>query len=662
MKYEHSDGRSGQKETDKNGNVRQSRDESNAPRGAYDDKARKSDGRKPGIRERLVLFFRHRTFRLWQGALYVLAFSVALTFLGFSGNHGGEHADVSVLFPLFLLNFLPVFFTSLFLYFLSGSHRISMLLSYGFYSLIYVVNRIKITYRNEPFYLTDFKLGIEGIAISKGQNYAPDGALLLRLGLVFLLFAAALYFKHEKIRWRVRLCVLVILVLFSGLLYRRVYENTSLYSGFKIVGNVYSDKNNAEGKGIVYYLLHSIKNLKVKVPAGYTASEFRDIERGTAFVPEVLPNILMIMGEAYDDLSDEDVFVFSDGIRPTSNFDRLAEDALATGRIVVSTFGGGTADTEFDVLTGCMTVECAPNRSYGFNSVLKETPSIARTLKSLGYHTRAFHPGYNFFYKRQSVYPRLGFDEVYFEDSVDPQILVSGYMQEQLTFDVYRKRLEEHLEKSDKPIFDYMVTIQNHGPYYRGKFTEEFHFDTKYPLSDLVIGCFEGYFQGVHEMDVEIGKLAAWMETREEPFVLIFYGDHLPSLHGGNQSYEEIGFNIWGAGFENEVHKFSTPYLILANKSYRDILKKERISEIRRRSDLLSANYLGGLVLQLVGADVFDDFYVNLNGLRLQFPVLSRSYAYSGERAVPREQLDDPAVRRYYRYQYYRIHDFKVRE
>lgn len=648
---------------------------------------------KEPLKARWSSFWRERKWNVWQTYLFLVLFSCALSFLGFAYAVGSTLAFIKniVKSPLVLiLNLFPVLSTTLFLYFLTHSVRFSTIANFVFYNIIFIVNRIKILYRNEPLFVSDIRLGAESVTITKGQNYSP-GTLMLLLSLfafVLLLFVV-FYFKSSKPKWRTSLIGMVVIVLLGWVMYQNVYTSRKLYA--KILPNisVYSDRDSAENKGILYYLLYTTQFFGTPVPEGYDKSEFAELE-GRDTQMKVKPNILMIMGEAYFDLSKLDIFGYPDGVSPTQQFDRLAKDSLLTGRIIVPSFGGGTADTEFDVLTGCQTIRCAPNKTFAFNSVLYDTGSIARVLKQHGYKTRAFHPGFNFFYKRQTVYPRLGFDEVYFEDSVKNQILVSGYMQEKLTFDEYKGRLHAHVNGANPPapIFDYMVTIQNHGPYYRGKFGRNFQFECSVPLDDYVRGCLEGYFQGVHEMDVELGKLADMVENDPDPYLIIFYGDHLPSLYGGDQSYDEVGFDIAGDSFESEVRRYSTPYLIWANQSYHKVLESQ-IANVRNpesqggssqdensQSDsspgkgnplppslkkentaLISANFLGGLILELIGADGVDDFFSNLNTVRASYPVLSRGYVYDGTTPYLYREKQSDELKRYYRYEYYRIHE-----
>lgn len=627
----------------------------------------KCDLEKKPLKERLYLFWKGRKWNMWQTYLFLVLFSCALSFLEFTYAVGGTWAFVEniVKSPLvFFLNVFPILSTTLFLYFLAHSVRFSAIANFVFYNIIFIVNRIKILYRNEPLFVSDIRLGAESVTITKGQNYSPGTLMLLLSFFAFvLLLFVVFYFKSSKPKWRTSLIGMAVIILLGWMMYQNVYTSRNLYAKILPDVSVYSDRDSAENKGILYYLLYTLQFSHTKPPEGYDKKEFAGLQGGDVQM-KARPNILMIMGEAYFDLSKQEIFSYPDGVSPTQQFDRLAKDALLAGRIIVPSFGGGTADTEFDVLTGCQTIRCAPNKTFAFNSVLDETNSIATALKKQGYFTRAFHPGYNFFYKRQTVYPRLGFDACYFEDSIENQILVSGYMQEKQTFDEYKRRLFEHVNgaNASEPIFDYMVTIQNHGPYYRGKFGKNFKFECSIPLVDELRGCLEGFFQGVHEMDVEIGRLADAVEDSPEPYLLIFYGDHLPSLQGGKQSYLDIGFDISGDSFESEVRRHSTPYVIWANKSYRKMLSEQHGAllppAIRQEEvSLISANYLGALVLQLVGADEGDDFYANLSIVRTHYPVLSRNHIHDGKKAYGYGEIGGEELKRYYRYQYYRLND-----
>lgn len=553
-----------------------------------------------------------------------------------------------------LLNFTPILLLNLLLYSLSSRVGLSVKITSLAVLLLALVNRTKIIYRDEPLGAFDLSLGIEAMTMSMKSKYTPD--LNAIVFILLILFAEFLFFRiyqSKGMKLYKRGLVLVLVLLICVPLYQQIYIKDWVYNSLKVDGLYYNDRDNYNSKGLLFCLIRNTSLIHIRVPKDYQKSEFDEF-KGEDFSPEQkLPNVVMIMGEAFDDLSELPIFKVDEGNDPIANFKEIKSQALASGRLVTPTFAGGTADTEFEVISGCMTDRVAPNRTYSYNGVNKDMNTIVRTFQNAGYYTRGFHPGYGWFYKRQSVYPRLGFQESYFLDSVENPIIKGGYLEENQTYDEFIRRLDHDVKTREEPVLDFMVTIQNHGPYYKGKYDEEFEIPTNKPISKELSQCLSSYFVGIHDMDLNLKRIYEYMKNSEEPFVFVFWGDHLPGLVGSTDYYNELDFKIGFENYEEELRFYSTPYLIWANEAAQKSMNLQKKDETT-----ISSHYLGALTLEMLGLDRIDPYYVFLNQLRLKLPVMSRHYIYDGIQDYKKheykgEHLED--LEKYYRWQYYRI-------
>ena len=72
--------------------------------------------------------------------------------------------------------------------------------------------------------------------------------------------------------------------------------------------------------------------------------------------------------------------------------------------MVVPGFAGGTANTEFDVLTGMQTMALSASTTSAMRVVNRNLDSLFRVFGNDGYETAFCHPGDNWFYNRENVY------------------------------------------------------------------------------------------------------------------------------------------------------------------------------------------------------------------------------------------------------------------
>ena len=196
----------------------------------------------------------------------------------------------------------------------------------------------------------------------------------------------------------------------------------------------------------------------------------------------------------------------------------------------VPAVGAGTANTEFESITG-MSLHYFGAGEYPYKTILKETTceSAAYDLKKLGYSTHAIHNNEANFYGRRTVFSRLGFDtftsEEYMPDISDTTPM--GWVKDHILTDEIFKTMES----TEGPDYVYTISVQGHGDYPTEPVLSDPEIKVTGAESEEKNNAWEYYVNLVHAMDEFAGDLVRAVEERNEPTVLVFYGDHLPTMN-----------------------------------------------------------------------------------------------------------------------------------
>lgn len=531
---------------------------------------------------------------------------------------------------LFFLNYIPILLSMLFVYFLLNHAVFSICLCGSSFAVMGIINRLKIIMRQDPFLPTDFSHAKELTAILDKFN-ADFVSMVIGIlaGVIIVVVLAVLFFRNKKMKLAVRISGIAVLFFIAVIGNFLFYTKESSYNTYPVEGNVYFQVNHFLSKGFLYSFLHNCNTLNVKKPEGYTISTYENLENEslTPVSPEKKPHIIMIMGEAFSDLSINKNIDFSNYIDPLENFKRLTEEKdTVSGHIVVPNFGGGTSDTEFDVLTACPT-RFINNSLASYSFVRENFDAMPRELKKLGYDTLAIHPGYSWFYNRLNVYNYFGFDKFITLDDFDKATQSKGgYISEEANIDSILNTFDEHVKTSDNPLFTFSVTIQNHGPY-KDKYNEtQKNFDSPIPLTDEEINMLSNYFNGLKDVDKQLQRMIDHFEKSDEPVVLVYFGDHLPGFTNGMDFFDILDYDIDINGtVEERLGVYETPFLIWQNESAKKIAPISENLEKAQLPDnlILSANYLGALVLELLGIEQISPLYDFSNAFRKELPVIT---------------------------------------
>ena len=557
---------------------------------------------------------------------------------------------------LFVLNLWPVAALALLFYFLLGNAWYGAGLTTLIWGLLSYINLVKVDARGDPFVPGDILLLTEGMeAVGSYQLNMHWGKLALLLGLSLALILLGTGVKSARPRLVIRLVAALTVVAAFGTTMAFLYPDSELYDRMEgpnraNVPAVY------EAFGFPYCFLHNFNLYPVDKPPGYNAQEaasYEDTYREAEAAPETAPNILMVMCEAFTDLPNQAAFTYTG---PIAAYNRLAEQTLS-GHLVVSNTGAGTANTEFDVLTGMMTNRIGTGTTSAFRVVHRNIDSIPRMLTQAGYRTFFLHPGQNWFYNRESVYSYLGITDQVFQDAFSRSDLVGDWISDAGFLRVLKESLEAR--QGDTPLFTYAVTIQNHQSYGAGKYGYvPDPPQTDIALSDAARTYLSVYFKGLQDSAAMLEELTEYLDSLDAPYLLVFFGDHQPNLGGHYLAYRELDPNYGSTDtVEETLQPYTVPYLIWGNAAYRqdhDLLAQAQAWNL---PETISSHYLGALTCQLAGYQGHDGYFDFLNALREQLPV-SSVYGYQLSDGSYTDTLPDDLqaledIR--WKWQYYRL-------
>ena len=471
---------------------------------------------------------------------------------------------------LLALNLLPPLLLAWLGYLLSGRCWCGVLVSELFGVGLPLVSYYKVVLRGDPLRASDLSLlrTAGGVLSQYDLERTPAVNTAVALSGAMLAFAVLLLPRGgERLRPRVRaigasLCLLLGLGAYFG-----AYADDAVYAetANDALINVWAEEEVYLSRGFAVSFLRSVPELFPEKPEGYDKREAASLL--AAFPDEDIPEgekvaVMGVMLEAFCDLTDLDALADIPSVQEVyAPYHALAEQSVS-GRLLTNIFAGGTVDTEWGFLTGAS--EHDPYRAG--------VGSYVRYFTAQGYAAHYAHPGYNWFYDRESVNEYLGFDQSVFTENgfgelVDPYVAM-WHSDAQLA-----DYLLSDLDAADgSPLFSFAVSYQNHGPYAETESAYAYLTPEETGWSAESCNILNNYLGGVSETIREYVRLTGELEARDTPVVLVLFGDHKPWLGNGASVYAELGVDLDTstlAGFRNY---YATPYLIWANSAAKAVL------------------------------------------------------------------------------------------
>lgn len=380
------------------------------------------------------------------------------------------------------------------------------------------------------------------------------------------------------------------------------------YRDFGAINNYWSPWETYRVQGTLVSFISEWQDLKLPVPKDYSDEKAEELikhyankydttlgatpQRAQAAEQfnQLKPAVVAIMNETYSDLSIYDGMHV--GYKGPEYIKNGLSDALLSGTLSMSILGGGTANSEFEYLTNQSCLFTGPGIAYSIYN-LKNSPSLAREFKKLGYQTTAMHPFGAQNWNRNNAYPDLGFDKFISDTDFDRDApRWRGWISDQAS---YQKVLDV-LEKSDKPQFILDVTVTNHSGYddkrvgddYRPGYQPDFG-------GEKITNELNEYLGSIKRTEEEFQWFIEKVKQLKRPVVVVFFGDHQPSF----PTYYN---DAWFKDEDEATHLarlYQTTYIIWANY---------KVSGAAQNNPKLhaSASNLSSYTLHTIGAPLTD--------------------------------------------------------
>lgn len=539
---------------------------------------------------------------------------------------------------VWIINYIIYFSIYCMFFAITNRLRFTVLFSNTLIFLIAITNFYKLQFRGEPFTLSDFAQLRTAVNVSSQYDFSVRYQIFTTACVFMLATAIVSRFRYSMRHKRYRALLGVLTVSVMTLLVTALF-NTDRYSASKdsimkrlgIVNNVWNQQKNFSDNGVMVAITMNAKYLAVDVPAVYnlenldhvvgdvhdnygvnllTGEELSVFEKSYTLRPgDRMPNIICIMDESYCDFSQFGDLEFTLDYSPF--MDSLCDNPnVIRGDLFVSTFGGGTANSEFEFLTG-NTMLAMPRGSIPYQQYIdSETGSISRTLHNLGYRTIAVHPYLGSGWNRPQVYECMAFDEFLDQEAFEDPEYIRSYISDACSFDKIIELYEDNRDNGNgQPLFVFNVTMQNHGSY--SKSYDNFEPDVFLASDPGVYTEAEQYFSVARQTDYAIQDLVSYFANCSEPTVICFFGDHLPSFHDG--FYEDmLGVADTADCTPDQMQKlYMTDFFIWANYPV-------AMPDIEN----ISLNYLSTVVMQVAGIPL-TEYQLFLTNMYREYPVLT---------------------------------------
>ena len=378
----------------------------------------------------------------------------------------------------------------------------------------------------------------------------------------------------EAFEYFIRFMVSFVIILLKAIIVFFIYNIVR----WKISASYYDySLNSGENEGYIYNFTSSIPLFhKITIDEDdadiYENINFESLTEDSTktSTKKNMPHIIVIMNESFGTVNRR----VNTNEPVTPYYDSL-EDVLK-GDMFVNTFGGGTANTEFEFLTS-VSVGNLPYPTMPYNSYVKKNKySIARYLKSLGYKTIALHPYTATNYRRNKVYKFFGFDDLVFYNNFKHKDKIRKFVSDESMYQEIIERYE-NMKNSDEKIFMFGITMQNHSGYDR--FIEQ----KIIALDDRENVSINSYLSLLKISDNALQKLVDYFKNVDEHVILCVFGDHNAGFGDKtNKKYYDMNDDYEG------TNAYMTPYFIMDNKKKIDL-----------ENETTSANFLMNKILKI---------------------------------------------------------------
>ena len=554
-----------------------------------------------------------------------------------------------------VLNLIMFELLALLLFSVFGKLHVALMAETLFFAIYGLANYFVLNFRSVPIQPWDLLSIGTAASVAGNYDYTLDRqALLVVLGFLFLLILEFFCrFTLKKGTWKLRLPMAATLVVMLGAFGLMFHSDEIVEQKLRLYNKLFTPTTISYKNGTALAFVMVLRYLAVDKPAGYNADtaaqELAALEEESMSEPAMagagsdegeFPNIIVIMDEAFSDPAILGDFTVNQDYMPFVHSLLDGAENTVSGWLNVSVLGGNTANTEFEYLTG-NTMAFLPQGSIPYQQYIKgETPSLASHLAGLGYQTVAMHPYNASGWDRDTVYPAMGFSEMYFLPDFDNAAKVRNYVSDQSDFE---KIVEIYENKGDNPLFLFNVTMQNHSSY-----TESFdNFD---PQIEVEGGSqtLNNYLSLLSLSDAALGELISYFEEQEEDTIIVFFGDHQTTNSVIEPILKQNGKSSSTLTEEEQADRYKVPFFIWANF---DIEEETGVET--------SVNYLGAKTLLAAGVPM-DGYFTYLSVFSETVPVISANHVTLADGTFTNADDQSELLSDYKGYQYYRLFDYSA--
>ncbi len=474
--------------------------------------------------------------------------------------------------------------------------------------IIGLVNRFKFSSTGDYFYPWDIRQAGNLGELTRFTSVSVTlAAIIVMVGGLCFVLVSVIPNTELPFTFPIRIIafLIIVLCLFSSVSTPKKAEKVINSFGIYFEDTALQTSN-YEANGFTGAFTINLLSANVSEPQDYGKEAvekiFAGFEEKEASEDFVSPDIVLILSESFWDPRLIKGSSFSED--PFENFDAITEiEGVISGRLFQTGFGGGTVRPEFEILTG-LTTDSLPAGSVPWRYIEEYTESYITTLKEIGYETYAVHPYFSRFYDRTRAYPLIGIDNLYFAEELEAIEAVKAEYKSVRSYvsdDSFVDYLEYFLEKDrgDAPRFIFGISMENHQAYLDKYENCEMEVSCQ-GLSDESLNILANFANGVKNADEALGRLVEYIENRERPTVLVYFGDHLPSLGANYAAYLESGTigDIYDRTKEEYEFMQSTPFLVYSNYGFTGT--SENLHE-GKGNNITSYNLLNS-VFELIGA------------------------------------------------------------
>ncbi len=493
----------------------------------------------------------------------------------------------------------------------TGSLWATTVLTLAAGAVVAVADHRKMTLRGEPLfptdvgYLTSPRLLLDSAGVSPllaGGAAVLVVAALAAVAVVSWRRRGTRSRRERRWRWGTRLVLGLVgaagVVVIAGF-HEPGNPLRAAYEDLPVTWAEWNQAQNYAQNGFVAGVLYNLPGEAMTPPEGYSRERMAEIvatygsvaagantERTGAALDDT--NVVLVLAESFSDPTRLAGLEIAEDPIP---FTRFLMGHTPSGTMLSSGLGGGTANVEFEVLTGMAVANFRPQLHAPYPLLIPHHEHFPSVVDRLGgrHAGLAVHPYSPRFYRRETVYPRLGLDRAIFQDAMGHRDRVGNdsHISDAATY----AEVLDQLDAAEEPLLVNVVTMQNHSPY------SGVHPDPIEVSGDFDAAAAEEigqYLRGLRHADDALAAFLAELTAREERTVVLVYGDHLPAI------WPE---SVTDANDRQTLHE--TPWFVWANTALDDV----------GPPPVLGPNHLVGQVLAATGAPLtpFDALLAELS-------------------------------------------------